>query len=428
MKLSIEGYKSIVSEKSIDINGLTILAGANSSGKSSFMQPWLILKQTVESHYDSGSVILDGANIKITDSSQIIPKFSSRIKFFSVKLGFSAGWSQAKYKYTKNKGIAVESTSLMDNDLENILTLKLGMTSDEIEKMIPKKEFHLVYSFYKKNNIPYKWHASRDKCFVFAEVKTAPNKRTPLSAGFDPSRPIHQFVSSLIHVPGLRGNPERTYKISASEDIYPGSFEQYVASTIHRWDKSNKHDLQYKELIENLSLLGLAEKIHADKINDTRLEIKVSRHKNCDENDSVNIADVGFGVSQILPVLVALLCAKKAQPVYIEQPELHLHPKAQVQLAKIIAKAVNRGVLVIVETHSSLFLRGIQIEVVKGNLEKEKVSLNWFTQNNKNGETEISQAILDEYGAFGDWPEDFDETSLKVEQAYLDAVEEAVSA
>lgn len=74
MKLSVEGYKSIASKVEINLDGLTVLAGANSSGKSSFMQPFLLLKQTIENHYDSGVLMLDGSNIKLTDSSQIISK------------------------------------------------------------------------------------------------------------------------------------------------------------------------------------------------------------------------------------------------------------------------------------------------------------------------------------------------------------------
>lgn len=74
MKLSVEGYKSIASRQELRFDGLTILSGANSSGKSSFMQPFLVLKQTIENHYDAGSLVLYGENAKLTDSSQLISK------------------------------------------------------------------------------------------------------------------------------------------------------------------------------------------------------------------------------------------------------------------------------------------------------------------------------------------------------------------
>ena len=73
-------------------------------------------------------------------------------------------------------------------------------------------------------------------------------------------------------------------------------------------------------------------------------------------------------MSQTIPVLVALIGAKKGQYVYIEQPELHLHQKAQFKLAEIIGSAIKRGVQVIIETHSSILIRGIQIAVVKKEL------------------------------------------------------------
>jgi predicted ATPase len=78
-------------------------------------------------------------------------------------------------------------------------------------------------------------------------------------------------------------------------------------------------------------------------------------------------------------VLVALITAEKDQFVYIEQPELHLHPKAQFKLADIIAKAAVRGVKVVIETHSSILLRGIQITIVRKLISHELVSLNWFS-------------------------------------------------
>jgi predicted ATPase len=135
---------------------------------------------------------------------------------------------------------------------------------------------------------------------------------------------------------------------------------------------------------------------------------------------------VGFGVSQTLPVLVALLAAKEKQYVYIEQPELHLHPRAQHKLAEVIARAVSNGVRVIIETHSAILIRGIQTLVVKGEIPREKVSLNWFNQDLRSGRSIVFTSMLDKHGAFGEWPEDFDETSLLADTAYLDAVEESI--
>src|SRR5207237_300497 len=115
----------------------------------------------------------------------------------------------------------------------------------------------------------------------------------------------------------------------------------------------------------------------------------------------VSMADVGFGVSQILPVLVALLVASPGQLVYLEQPEIHLHPRAQVALAQILVDASLRGVRVVAETHSNLLLLGIQTLVAQGKIPNELVKLHWFTRNER-GETTISSADLDQAGTFGE--------------------------
>ena len=136
----------------------------------------------------------------------------------------------------------------------------------------------------------------------------------------------------------------------------------------------------------------------------------------------VNIADVGFGASQALPVLVALRAAEPGQLVYLEQPEIHLHPRARCGLAEALAAAAKRGVRVVVETHSSSLLLSLQTLVAEGKLDPALVKLHWFSRGD-DGSTEITSADVDEAGAFGDWPEDFADVALQNESAYLDAVD-----
>src|ERR1700739_1615849 len=70
--ITVGGFKSIAQEQSIEIAPLTILAGANSSGKSSIMQPLLLLKQTLDAPYDPGSLKIDGENVKFTSADQFL--------------------------------------------------------------------------------------------------------------------------------------------------------------------------------------------------------------------------------------------------------------------------------------------------------------------------------------------------------------------
>src|SRR5213075_3140224 len=73
-QISVAGFKSISDEQSIDIGPLTILAGANSSGKSSMLQPLLLLKQTLEASYDAGPLLLNGPNVKFTSADQLLSR------------------------------------------------------------------------------------------------------------------------------------------------------------------------------------------------------------------------------------------------------------------------------------------------------------------------------------------------------------------
>jgi predicted ATPase len=161
----------------------------------------------------------------------------------------------------------------------------------------------------------------------------------------------------------------------------------------------------------------------AKEVNEVELDVQINRLSDVESNELVSVADVGFGISQALPVLVALRTADEGQLVYLEEPEIHLHPRAQTKLADILAGAANRGVRVVAETHSTLLLTAIQTLVAKGELSPDLVKLHWFQRDPKTGVTQVSSANLDRDGAFGDWPEDFDKVALDTEGAYLDAVE-----
>jgi hypothetical protein len=233
-----------------------------------------------------------------------------------------------------------------------------------------------------------------------------------------------QTIRKVIHLSAMRGNPERTYPVTAVGPTFPGTFQEYTASIIAQW-QSERDRASLNKLSSDLERIGLTSKISARHVNDTQVELQVGRliqSSRVSSKDMVSIADVGFGVSQTLPVLVALIAADPGQLVYIEEPETHLHPRAQSALAQVLADAAKRGVRVVIETHSQLLLLGIQTLVAEGTLSPELVKLHWFTRR-KDGGTEIISADLNEAGAFGDWPEDFAEVALEAESRYLDAAE-----
>src|SRR5438132_6216022 len=86
-EIQVAGFKSISEEQKIEIRPLTILAGANSSGKSSMMQPALLLKQTLEAPYDPGPIMLNGPNAKFTLAEELLSRTDRGQAFDSFSVG-----------------------------------------------------------------------------------------------------------------------------------------------------------------------------------------------------------------------------------------------------------------------------------------------------------------------------------------------------
>jgi predicted ATPase len=190
---------------------------------------------------------------------------------------------------------------------------------------------------------------------------------------------------------------------------------------IKRWQ--DEKDPRVGEIGRALEALGLTWKVATVDIDGATVDIQIGRlpKDTTDSNkDLVSIADVGFGVSQVMPVVVALFAAEPGQAVYIEQPEIHLHPKAQVALAGLLVDAANRDVQVIVETHSALLLTSLQTQIARKRIAASEVKLHWVSRDTT-GSSIVSTAELDADGAYGDWPVDFDETADAATSEYLHA-------
>jgi hypothetical protein len=418
VEVRVAGFKSIVREQALEIRPLTILAGANSSGKSSVMQPLLLLKQTVEAAFDPGPLLLNGPNIRFTKANQLLSRTHSSKAVDSFRIGVrltSGDAFETTFQRQRKNGFRVLQMEVTQRPEKFVL--RPHMTENEILETGASLD---------RDRGKGHWEVQSDRCFlVRAWVPTRRDSPALYAGGFLPFVQ-HGIIPGLIHLPGLRGTPERTYPVAAvARNWFPGTFEQYTASVIHRWtDERNTEKLRL--LNRSLRLLSLTERVSTRRLNDTEIEVLVGRlpRRSPDgKSDRVSIADVGIGVSQALPVLTALLAAWPTQLVYLEQPEVHLHPRAQVALARVLADAAERGVRVIAETHSSLLLLGIQSLVARGELARDKVGLHWFVRSRKTGATSIKSAELDEAGRFGNWPEDFDEVSLKAQSEYMDAAD-----
>lgn len=416
--VSVQGFKSIDKKLELAIRPLTILAGVNSSGKSSVMQPLLLMKQTLESPSDPGPLLLNGPNVKFTQVDQM----AHRSQRNEGKLQFSFGVSitsdscEVFFHKSRTKAIVINQMLLTSGRATRLIRPGAYDTSEDpiINEVLD--------SFIKKRNG--RVEVVRNRCFLLPEILFADNSQGRIQypvSSFELDQ-MTKLVTRVIHLPGLRGNPQRAYSVTAVSDRFPGTFDDYTASVIAAAQERGDEAF-LTQLGNDLSELGLTWKVKATSVDDTRVELQVGRlpqPKRGGAQDLVSIADVGFGVSQTLPVVVALLTAQPGQLVYIEQPEIHLHPRAQHAMAGLLVRAANRGVRVVAETHSSILLLGIQQHVAEGKLDPKNAVLHWF-ERDEIGDSVVTSREFDETGAFGDWPADFDTVALEAQRDYLDA-------
>ena len=389
------------------------------------MQPLLLLKQTLEAPFDPGPLLLDGPNVKITSADQILCRRvgGKRAKSFWLDVDWSAE-DGLRLEFTARKRGGFSLRSMICRSGSQSGKYYIGMPRDRILSVLEDQavDFAKALRQLAKARGPGTWRVNRERCLL--SLQHWHSDWPILQVGINLAQSIGRELPRLIHLPGLRGSPERTYKTTSVGDRFPGTFQEYTASVVHRWQRADPDKL--RTVCKALEIMGLTWRVEAVRLDDVRVELRVARLPSRDgaiKGDLVSIADVGLGVSQTLPVVVALTAAEPGQIVYLEQPEIHLHPRAQLGLAKVLADAAGRGITVIVETHSALLLRELQTLVASGQLPAGATKLHWFTRDATTGYTTVQSANLDKNGTFGEsWPIDFGSTALDAESRYLDAV------
>ncbi|MCB9526185.1 MAG: AAA family ATPase [Myxococcales bacterium] len=369
--LALRGIKSVRDEVSLQVKPLTILCGANSSGKSSTLQALLLLKQTADASFDAGQLYLGGDCVRFTSTEQLLWFNGVSAQGFEIGLKLGAEWTRLVYE--------------TDGEAFRLDAVARG---------------------------PHRWRAGGTGRFMLDRLDLTLDEL---------GEPVELLRTSVfadwLHVPGLRGLPERAYPRTSAGPRFPGRFSPYTASVIAHWQVNKPAFIA--QLAAWLKQLGLTDQIAATSAGSSAIELHVAQRMG--HGARVSVADVGIGVSQVLPVLVAILAARFEQLVLIEQPELHLHPRAQAALADILAEAAHRyGRRMIVETHSAILLRRLQTLVARDELPADKLALHWFSRDAE-GVTRVDTVQLDERGAYGDWPEDFSEVESEVDGAYIDA-------
>jgi predicted ATPase len=117
--------------------------------------------------------------------------------------------------------------------------------------------------------------------------------------------------------------------------------------------------------------------------------------------------NVGFGLSYVLPVLVAILSSKPGGILLIENPEAHLHPRGQAAIGRLLVCAVKAGVQIIVETHSDHLLNGIRVSIRNQVAAPKDVRIHFFSKQADGADPIVSSPVIDAEGRLNQWPHEF---------------------
>ena len=214
---------------------------------------------------------------------------------------------------------------------------------------------------------------------------------------------FENLFSRIRYLGPRREDPRRNYKW---EESHPNDVGQYGEKTISALLSSRVRlrstDEQIMKWLQSLEL------IHSYELNSTSnteqdYEILVQQYK---DGPEVGLTDVGFGVSQVLPLLALCYYADEGSILILEQPEAHLHPKVQSELADVLIDVVkNRNVQIILESHSEHLLHRLTRRIAEEKISENDMAL-YFCEIN-DGKSTAEKLKVDDYGNISNWPQNF---------------------
>jgi len=229
------------------------------------------------------------------------------------------------------------------------------------------------------------------------------------------------LIQSIYHLGPLRHPPKRMYPWSGDTPLDVGeqgelTIPAILAATaqgrlLNR--AAGKRKQGFDEFIAGwLKDLGVIHEFRVQPVAAGRKEyevlIKVTK-----ASSEVKLTDVGFGISQVLPALVQAFYCPPDSTVWMEQPEIHLHPKVQSQLADAFISAVKasengepRNVQLLIESHSEHFLTRLQRRIAEQVISLDDVAI-YFTSQDKNGNARLESLKIDMFGEIENWPDGF---------------------
>jgi predicted ATPase len=418
-------FKGFEDTGDLSIKPITILIGPNSSGKSSFIQPLLMLKQTVDSRDVTSPLVVNGSYVKLSSYENFV-KNHDIDKEFGIQLSFiprsslyfprkiteqGAGQKssvrlKSSFIYNKSKKRIELSLTEIDFDSKNIkierIKLKKSVRYEAITKsFITNSELQPIVF-------------PRVTPFKFFSYSLKERERLVRNSKFMDARRSRYFsqnivedvINDLHYIGPLRENPKSIY-ISGGElrrDV--GLKGEYAADVLWTQGQGIRRARTLLDRVNHwINKFGLGSKVSLKPLGKHSgfFQIVIT---NPQSNINATICDVGFGVSQVLPLIVEGFYSNSNSTLLIEQPEIHLHPKVQADLGDLLIELIKVGRKVIVETHSEHLISRLTRRIAEENdFTKDKLAIYYFTCG-KEG-TSIDEIKIDNLGRFENWPDGF---------------------
>ncbi len=378
-QFTMEEVRCFAGHQQFDIRPLTFLVGENSTGKTTMLACF----QVLANYLTDGEIDFNAEPYSMGIFKDIVRNSTKREKAF--KLGFVFG-GRENVEYT------VEFVQKKDGFEPALKSMTIKFTDGEIAFKIRDsvKGGMRLADFDKKQN---HYHVDVDHRVDLVRYKPLLHlyrlirRETEQSEGSDAlenkkkDRGILEIMDhiSAFSTSPIRSRPKRTYDPTREFYDPEGSDVPMRLMRTEAMKRDEGEGLKH-QLIAFGERSGLFQNIKIKNLGGSmgdpfQLKVKV-------RGPSSNIMDVGYGVSQILPILVRILDPNisrrrgSRRTFLFQQPEFHLHPKAQAQLSSLLAKLTSQGrQSFIVETHSDYLVDRARIEIRKGNINPEDVSL-----------------------------------------------------
>lgn len=216
-----------------------------------------------------------------------------------------------------------------------------------------------------------------------------------------------ELLTGVEFVGPFRSKAERVYTFSgespASVGVHGDKAVQVLMADFSQ-RKKNKRNIALR-VSEWLRQAEIAKKIHPVNLSSRHFELRLTHFRSGEDE---NLADVGYGCSQILPILVAGFSRPTGSTLVMEQPELHLHPKAQAELGTFLCRLKERNLQLFVETHSEHLLLRLQSHIASGDLSPDDVAVYYVYTDKRDQKKCVKMLPIGRDGIFlEEWPEGF---------------------